>query len=288
MSAGFSNTKELVDAENTGKTRYFTWRKSPSQATPTRIWFDLAMSPGNPVPKYWFDSTPLIAKAISQSEDGGIAHGGAVSPLKKYVRTITALATAATALPMPMILCDYLLYYPSCDDSFAGEQELINSVTLPRYTDGEGVQMIAITVAGRTGGQLFTVRYTNQDGVADRQTPSIRQNTSAVLGTLVSTDGAAISSVGPFLPLQEGDTGVRSIQGVTMLGADVGLFTLILVKPLAQMQIRGIDAPVEKDFFLETATLPEIKDDAYLNFLCLPQGSLAATAIHGDIKTVWN
>ena len=38
--------------------------------------------------------------------------------------------------------------------------------------------------------------------------------------------------------------------------------------------IREQTAPVEKDYLLETSDIPEIKDDAYLNFLTNPRGSL--------------
>jgi hypothetical protein len=71
-------------------------------------------------------------------------------------------------------------------------------------------------------------------------------------------------------------------------GVDVGLFALVLVKPLAQMSIRGIDAPVEVSYLTDFGQLPVIEDDAYLNFIACPAGSLAATAIHGDITTVWS
>ncbi len=286
--AGFANVKEVVDAELRGASRFSTWRKSPSQVTTTRIWFDLSMSPGNPVPKYWFDAPPLIAKAVAQSTDGGLYHGGSVSPLKKYLRETTQLAIVATALPMPMILCDYLLYYPSIDDSTLDPQIMDNTVPLPRYSDGEGVQMIALSVAGRTGGQTFSVTYTNSEGVTGRVTPNVPQNSAPSIGSIITSDGAAVNTAGPFIPLQQGDTGVRAIESVTMNGADVGLFTIVLVKPLAQTQIRGIDAPVEKDYLLQAGTLPEIKDDAYLSWIVLPQGSLAATPIHGTIKVIWN
>ena len=72
-----------------------------------------------------------------------------------------------------------------------------------------------------------------------------------------------------------------------MLDADVGLMTLILVKPLGTSVIREITAPAEKDYFLESGTIPRVYDDAYLSFICLPQGTLAATALLGDIKTIF-
>ena len=278
---------QLVQAELDGKERRYTWRKTPSQVTTAGLWFDLSMSPGRPVPKYWFDAPPAIAKTISYSQDGGLEHGGGVSPSEKYLRLTTGIATASTALPLTMILCDYLLYYPSIDDSNLDPQPMDNTVTLPRYTDGEGVQAIAVSVAGRTGGASFYFTYTNQDGVSGRTSQTVVENSAAALGTIVTSSQATNSGGNPFIGLQDGDTGIRSIDSVQMLSADVGLFTLILVKPLGTSVIREITAPVEKDYFMESGVIPRIYDDAYLSFLCLPQGTLAATALMGDIKTIF-
>lgn len=279
--------KELVDAELDGKVRQYTWRKTPSQVTTAGLWFDLSMSPGRPVPKYWFDAPPAIAKQITYSGDGGLEDGGGVSPSEKYLRLTTGIATAATALPLTMILCDYLLYYPSVDDSVLDEQVMDNTVTLPRYTDGEGVQVIAVSVAGRTGGARFYFTYTNSDGVSGRTSQIAYQNSAAALGTLQNSGANNNASAMPFICLQAGDSGVRSIDSVFMLDADVGLMTLILVKPLGTSVIIEITAPVEKDYFMEAGVIPQIYDDAYLSFLCLPQGTLAATALMGDIKTIF-
>lgn len=281
------NVKALVDAELDGKERRYTWRKTPSQVTTANLWFDLSMSPGRPVPKYWFDAPPAIAKQVSYSADGGLEHGGGVSPSEKYLRLTTGIATAATALPLTMILCDYLLYYPSIDDSVLDEQVLDNTVTLPRYTDGEGVQAIAVSVAGRTGGARFYFTYTNSAGVSGRTSQTVYQNSAAALGTLQGNGRNTNVASSAFIGLQDGDSGIRSIDSVFMLDADVGLMTLILVKPLGTSVIREITAPAEKDYFLESGLVPRIYDDAYLSFLCLPQGTLAATALLGDIKCIW-
>lgn len=283
-----ANVKAMIDAELEGRTRIYSWRKTPSQTTTAGLWFDLAMSPGSPPPKYWFDAPPGVAKAISQSADGGLFHGANVSPYDKYIRQVVGRASASTGLPMNLVLCDYLLYYPSLDDSVTDPQVLDNSVTLPRYADGEGVQMIAVSVAGRTGGQTFTVSYTNSDGVSGRTSQTVTQNTSSAIGTVVTSATATQASGNPFIGLQGADRGVRSIESVTMGGADVGLFTIILVKPLAQLCIKEITAPYEKDFFILSQQVPQVEDDAFLNFLCLPQGSLAATALIGDLKVIWN
>lgn len=287
--AGFNNLGAIADAELNGQSWYSTWRKAPTQATTAGVWFDLSMSPGNPVPQY-YAASPLGAVALKYSTDGGLWHGSSSSSVTKYLRRTTVITTSATGIPMAMILCDYLLYYPFIDEGTTDEQTLTNAVSLPRYTSGEGVRIMAVSVAARTGGQTFRVGYTNSQGVSGRFTSTVIQNTAAANGHIVSTQNNNAGAAGPFLPLQAGDTGVRSIDTVQMIsGTDVGLFTLVLVKPLATTQIRGIDAPVECDYLLTAGMkMPVIEPDAYLNWLCLPMGSLAATAFHGDLLITWN
>jgi len=284
---GFSSVQALADAELAGQTWYSTWRKSPSQVSTIGVWFDLSMSPGNPVPQY-YAASPLVGVPMSYSDEQGLNHGRNVSPLTKHLKRVTVMTSTATALPMPMILCDYLFYYPFIDEGTTDAQSLDNTQTLTRYTDGEGVQVMAVSVAGRTGGQTFQFSYTNSDGVAGRTSQTVIENAVSVNGSIVTSNRANADARGPFIPLQAGDTGVRSIESVTMNGADVGLFALVLVKPLAQLSLRGIDAPVEVNYLLDFGQLPRIVDDAYLNLLACPAGSLAATALHGDLTVVWN
>ena len=286
---GVNSVKQVIDAETEGRLRRYQWRKVPSQVTTAGYWFDLSLSPGNPVPKYWFDATPLIAKSVAQSTDGGLFHGANTDPQQQFLRMTTATSSSGTGLPLPLILCDFLLYYPSVDDSLLDEQLLDNTVTLPRYTDGEGVQVIAVTVAGRTGGQSFFFTYTNSDGVSGRTSQIVQQNAVSAIGTIATSSLSTLSQSGnPFIGLQSGDSGVRSIESVTMLGVDVGLFSLILVKPLARTMIREQTAPVEKDYLIEASDLPEIKDDAYLSWLTCPQGSLNAVTLFGDLQVIYN
>lgn len=282
-----TNVKDVVNAELEGRVRQYGWRKTPSQATTAGLWFDLSMSPGNPVPKYWFDATPGVAKTISQSADGGLFHGANVAPSEMYLRRIIGYTVTATALPLTMILCDYLLYYPSIDEGTTDPQTLTNLVTIPRYTTGAGVQILPVTVGTRTATAQFSLTYTNSDGIAGRTSQIVTLNT-AVVGTAATSSTITQASGNPFIGLQAGDSGVRSIESVTMLGATDGLFSLVLVRPMAYTMIRGIDAPVEKDFLLSQEQLPKIYDDAYLNFVVLPLGTLAATALIGDLKMIWS
>ena len=76
---GFSSVQALADAELAGQTWYSTWRKSPSQVSTIGVWFDLSMSPGNPVPQY-YAATPLVGAPMSYSDEQGLNHGRNVSP----------------------------------------------------------------------------------------------------------------------------------------------------------------------------------------------------------------
>lgn len=276
-------------AELAGQSVFSTWRKTPTQTTGAGIWFDLSMSPGNPVPNY-YAAAPNIAVALAQSTDGGIYHGGNVGPTyTKYLKTFGAMTVTAAAVPLQFLLCDYLMYYPFIDMSITDYQPLTTNITLPRYPTGVGVQIMAVEVAGQSGvgNPQFQVQYTNQDGVAGRLTKPVACNAQVVNGTLINTAAATNFSNGPFLPLQAGDTGVRLIEGIQFYTADVGLIALVLVEVVDDHMIRTIDAPAERNAFLDFSAMPTIADDAYLNLICLPNGTLSAAPIHGYIQTIW-
>ena len=284
--SGFKTIGEVIDSELNGKVRNYVWRKTPSQVTTAGLWFDTSMSPGKPEPQYYIGSI-LTSTLLRQSTDGGLYHGPNVSPSEKYLRRITTMANVTTALPMNSILCDYLMFYPFIDEGNTEEQFMVNSTSLSRYTDGKGVQMMPVITNAGTGGQQFFVNYTNSDGVSGRISQTVTQNTSTAIGTIMGSNTTVVNASNPFIGLQSGDSGVRSIESVTMLGPDTGLFALVLVKPLVQTCFREITVPYEKDFLVPTTDVVKIYDDAFLSFLTLPMGSLAATVLRGDIKVIW-
>lgn len=283
---GFKTIGEVVDAELNGKVRNYIWRKTPSQATVSGLWFDTSMSPGMPPPQYYIGGI-TTATQLKQSTDGGLYHGPNVSPSEKYLRRMTTMANAVTALPMNTILCDYLLFYPFIDMGTTDQQVMTNVNTLPRYTDGKGVQVMAVLTNAGLGGQKFFFTYTNSDGVPGRISQTVTMNTSTVVGNVIGSNTAIQNASNPFIGLQLGDSGVRSIEGITMLGVDTGLFALVLVKPLAQHCFREVTVPYEKDYLVPTTDLVRIYDDAFLGMLCLPLGTLAATVLRGDVKVIW-
>lgn len=279
-------SREIADAEADGHTFLSGWRKQPTQTTSAGIWFDLSMSPGNPVPNYYIGPSGVFTP-LRQSTDGGIPHGGNVSPKRKMLRVFEAQCATATAAPLPLKILDYLGFYPFIDESVTDEQFMTNTNPVPRYPDGRGVQIMPVVVAGHIGGGTFFVRYTNQDGVSGRQTPRHIMGTQIVNGTII-TSSTNINARAPFMALQEGDSGVRTVDSVIFEGVgDIGLISLVLVKQIAETYIREITAPHERDFAMDMGSLPIIEDDAYLNLLSLPVGTLSGANIMGYLKTIW-
>jgi hypothetical protein len=284
--AGFIKFSSVTDAYDAGRVTRAGFRKAISATTATGVWMDLSMTGGGPPPNY-YASTPLVWGTLKQSTDRGLYHGGNVSPASKHLKSLLiASSVVTTACPSTFVLCDYLGYYPFVD--MVGSVDLSGS-GLTRYTDGIGVQIMA-------GGGTFSLRYTSPAG-AGRVSQTMKCNTSTVNGAIVTTMPVqtATFSSSPFIGLQAGDTGVKSIEGIDWVIEDVGLITLVLVKPIAQISLEPnsgattVYSPSEKDFAIDAVgTLPVIKDDAYLNFIAHPAGTFATAAIYGMIETIWS
>lgn len=289
---GFRNIAALNQRQAIDGAEHFTaFRKVPNVVTGSSHWIDLSMMPGNPSPNY-YASTPLKAARLAQSTDGGIRHGGNVSPSTKHVRELLLFSATAGASNTLCLLCDYLLYYPFCSEDGVGEvQTMDNAITLSRYTSGEGVRIMPVVQNPHAlAGAEFQVGYTNSRGVAGHITSPARIGVANVAGGLLSADSNGVGRFAPFLPLQTGDTGVRSIEDVTIntIG-DVGTFALVLVKPLMTIALKGVDAAVEVDAFMhQGGTAPVIQDDAYLNLVARCAGSLSAAQLLGTLTTTWS
>lgn len=259
------------------------FRKVPAIATTTPHWTDLSLAPGNPKPNYY-----VGAELTSTVLDGtyGMFHGGAVSPKTKHLHKLLIGSTSASAAGAYYLL-DYLAFYPLVDMDSTDEQALVNSVALPRYTDGLGVQAMLVATNPYLGGAGFFITYTNERGESGRQSQYEVSNLATYIGTVIHSGGTATSG-GPFIRLQRGDRGIQSVQSVTFMAPNGGLAALVLAKPLANFVINGNTAFAEHDFLMMKPTLPRILDGAYLNMIVNPLGSMAAVPLTGVITTIWN
>lgn len=281
-------TVEIANAYANGQNLSRPFYKAPTQATVAGTWFDLCSSPGNPVAQYYF-AAPLIAIALARSTDGGLDHGPNLGgSYTKYLSKFEIQSVSASAAASTYELLDYLMYYPGIPMD-TGVVTLTTNISLPRYTDYKGIQIMLLEQNPYAGSCQFQVTYTNQDGTSGRLTPILTCNTQLVTGTIATSAPTQVGSCGRFLPLQGTDSGVKSIDSIEIMGAgDIGLLCLVLVKPLATFGIFEVTQSNQFDMWNDYSYLPIIKDDAYLNLICMPNGSLAGTSIIGNITTIWS
>lgn len=281
--AGFKNVKDYVEAQLGGRLHVCHLRKVPSQASVAYWWTDLSMAAGNPVPNY-YASTPLEAATLSKWR--GLFHGDDKSPAEKYLADWMLVTPTANMVGVYRLM-DYLLYYPFIDLDDADEQVLDNTVTLPRYADGAGVHAMMVAAAPTVGSGSFTFRYYNQDGVEKTSPVQYCGTTGASISSIITSQPATVAGQGPFLKLDQGDTGIRSVISVTMSVLNGGLGSLVLVKPLCETTIREIGQPMERTLIAQRPGPIRIYDGAYLNMICNTAGSIAAGLLTGRLNFVW-
>lgn len=291
--SGFSSIAEFAKADELGRCWVTQFRKTvASAATTTGAWIDYSYFPGSPSANF-YASTPYIGSAVESIRG---LYLPTVSPYTQHLNCFTVM-TANTASAVNsrqrLILCDYLMYYPFIDTDAIGElQEMDLGVTpmvLPRYDSG---RVIAVAQSAASAIGTFTFTYTNQNGVGGRVSQPTSTFVVAGGGQVVAADGVG-ASFNPYLSLAAGDSGVKSIQSVTMTAAGGGLMVLVIVKPLLNgyvtQESRGaLGAADEFMSIIHSAGAPQIKDGAVLNFFAQGNaGSLASSQLVGTIETVW-
>lgn len=283
--AGFATVGAVADAYEAGREHFASIRKVPSQATTAGWWADLSMAAGNP-PANYYANAPLKAQAFDSYD--GIFHGPSQSPATKHLHKL-GLMTPTAAMVGWYMLCDYLLYYPFVDSDVTDAQALDNTTAqLTRYTDGAGVRVMAVSVTPSTGGGSFTFDYVNQDGSAKTSPVQTCSTTSANIATITtSQQNVAGMPGGPFLTLASGDTGVRSITGVTFSVPNGGLIALVLVRPLVDLAIREINTMAELHT-VQCRPMPKVENTAYLGLIANVAGSIAAGTLTGYAHFVWS
>ncbi len=296
--AGFVNTAEYAQAREDGQTWVTQFRKLvASAASVTNAWVDYTYSGGSPSANF-YASTPLESAEVETARGFYVP---TVAPATQFLKNLMVMTAASSATStangrQQLILCDYLLYYPFIDtDAVGEEQTLTTAVTIPRYASGR-VMAVAQSAASAIG--TFTFNYTNQDG-DPKTSPDNRTFVVAGGGHLVGAGGAGASYY-PFLDLAAGDTGVQSIESVTMSVAGGGLMALVIVQPLltahVQQECRRTTTGNLESYGAasEFSSLihhqpPQIIDGAVLGILgCGFSGSLASSTLVGILETIWN
>lgn len=277
-----------LSIEEDGAT-WTSWIHKTSGPVPTvtGTWNDMSMGAG--IPKYnAYVGSQATATPLTGAGNNGIYTGPAPGAgQSKYIHQI-GLQTTGTGVPMYALVCDYLMCYPLIDGDSTDQQDTDNTLTLPRYTSGAGVKCMAVVTTPMSLNANVTISYTNQDGVSGRTSTFQLQAASTVGGIISNANSSNAGGRGsPFVPLQNGDTGIRSIESVTHASSAGGFYALVLVKPLAGLQIGETLTFSEITQLPHRGTLTKVEEGAYLNIIYNTAVAATSALLRGYIQFFW-
>jgi hypothetical protein len=287
---GFDTFNDLRTAYDSGK-RYLSVVHKAGTSNATGGFYSTWTFTGQPTAGTATGVT-LTATDLDRADTGAFQIGRSAGD--QYLLRLSANAlTSSGQAPYFLLVYDRLLYYPMISAVSTSSQPLTNVATLPRYTDGVGVMAwLEVTTAFGTGTGTFTFGddgYTNSAGVTGRQHGvTVLTVASAALNRLPHGGGITLNNnYSPFLPLQAGDVGIRSVQSVAFTAAhSAGVCALVLGKPLAVISVPQFKINAEREFVFN---LPTIDSDACLSALFWAPTALGASVVQGlDFETVWN
>ena len=196
------------------------------------------------------------------------------------------------------VLYDLLGYYPLIDGDSTDVQIMDNTLTLPRYADGRGVQAVLVNhiVPTTAGGGTHTMVYVDDQGVERSVLFGMSNNGQ---NRVITRDVGGSNNGNPLvMSLAGGSRGIRSVTSVQLGTALGGYLCIYLVKPLVN-GLLGYQSPldvsasefvtVEKCLCTANAwNLPIIYDGAHLGWFYQQNGGTRTLSqLFGDLTFIW-
>lgn len=201
-------------------------------------------------------AVPTTVAAPDNTMDGTLKQADPGGGREKWLLGITGCSLAAGTL----MLFDRLLHIGSLSGTVTSAQTVGGSIT--RNTGGVGNQIFVeiYTQIGATG-TTITASYTNQAGTSGRTT------TAVVFGGTGFREAQRLIQ----LPLQSGDTGVQSVQSVTVLATTgtAGNFGVNIMKPISIVPLGVVGCGSIRDMIAGIPSIAEIDSGAALFFAWL-------------------
>ncbi len=273
------NYADVIKAYEEGRYWQYEVRKVSGSIASYRQ-FDLSYSGGLPLPNYY--ATSPREMAVLDGNRG--IYKGSANTGQKYIHKV-CLTTFNTNLSTANItLYDYVAYVPFVDLDDTEEQEII-AIDLPRFIDGKGLRVIAVSQGAGTGNTDLTMTYINQDGVEKSATTTL----NALLGAgSVITSGQTGVTGGTYMRFAQGDYGIQKITKVQCNVAVGAICALVIVKPLCTIGFMDFATPNEVDYLIDRGGLIPIHNDAYLNMMIFDNATSAQTPnLTGYVQTIW-
>jgi hypothetical protein len=206
-------------------------------------------------------ATPTTSVALDKNSAQSMGPIPAVSTGRLTMlgaRISTSLQAAAS-----MMIVDLLNVSGGLNATLTTAQTTnLPTAALTRHTSGEGVMagIVIYTIIGTTQ-TTVTISYTNSAGTSGRT------STATTLGAGFFREVGLLIPI----PLQAGDTGIRSVESVTLAATtgSAGNFGVCLYKPLAMISLESATGAMPLDSVSTgciIGSLAEIHPDACLTF----------------------
>ena len=280
--AGFTSMDDFINQVTTnGKFWRTDWNKNflPTTAAAAGEWFCLVRGGGNPTSDTVMNTgTNLVFQPLSGTTSGinSIPAGPNVNvglDGYKHLINASAFSAAATTVPSILMLVDMLGFYRVTTTTTTGDQATTNTLTLPRYTTGAGVQAFMYAnnaVPLGAGTPNISMTYTRvQGGASVTPTgPALPAGKTAAANGLILYSGTGVGKYGPFMPLADGDSGIVNITKINLSSTYTsGEFSVVLCKPIMTLPLTTIGVAAERDFLNQVPSLPKIFDNSCLTWL---------------------
>ena len=272
------NYNDVIKAYDEGRFHQYEIRKV-SGSCPPKVSFDLSYSGGLPLPNYYATS-PLEMAVLNG--DRGVYKGKGEG--KKYIHKVCAWTLNTNLATSTLTLCDYVAYVPFIDLDSTDEQEII-PIELPRFKDGVGLRVIAVSQGAGVNNTNLTMTYINQDGV--EKTATTRLDALNGAGTVICV-GLNNSASHTYLKFAQGDYGIQRIVKVKSDTAVGAICSLVIIKPLCSIGLMEFGTPNEVDYMIERGHLIEVHEDAYINMLMFNNSIYTQIpSYHGYVNLIW-
>ncbi|MDQ1446806.1 MAG: hypothetical protein QOI20_3270 [Acidimicrobiaceae bacterium] len=227
----YADLNEYVNRKtggNSGLPDYFMvskeWRIAGAVATAPAIgrWHSSWLLEGTPS----HGNVPTTAAACDNTTSGGFMQTAPGGGRQKWLDSVVACCSNNSSV----MIYDRLLHCGGLSGLLTIAQTVGGAIT--RYTGGVGNAIfVEINTAIGTTATTATVSYTNQAGTAGRTSPAF-----PIGGTNLREQGRAIP-----VPLQSGDSGVRSVESITLAGSTLtaGDFGVIIARPLMMLGLQS-------------------------------------------------
>ena len=263
-----------------------------SATTTVYNWYEFLSASGVPSAINLINyQAPGVATALTSSTPGALPLiEGNVNPLLRSLMNIEAWFAGNSGV-CNLILCDFLLYYPSLRAYSVDQTPLTNTVPLPYYADGKGVKAIAIIQTALSVRGDLIINFVADDGTAQSSTITAPSDFTNVTGMFTQYVSNGLSKNTPFLPIPNGKTGIRSITSYAFATGGNGTIAILLCKPIVQIPLGplGQNTASMRDCLYQLQSLPQIRDGACLGIIANFPNTIAAPAqpISGRIQYGW-